>query len=224
MKSLKADPRAQALPLGAQLLWHRTLDVMHKLDQAVLQVAEHIPSIPELAGMLKVRELELEAYLPILQTWGLLVPDMRGALYAPLVLKAQQQRQALAERRRQEEEAAARGEDVPSARVRASRENGARGGRPSRSGSNHTQRQMPLLHVVAGADGNPTGSGEANPTGSFSQTQRVSSSSALALALAEAEAKTQTQVSERTGFSEVGAGARAGDDETQETQRDNLVS
>jgi hypothetical protein len=157
MTSLKADPRARALPLGAQFLWHRTVDLMRKLDQCVLQFAEHIPSLPELAGLLDVPEPELEAYLPSLQTWGLLVPDMRGALYAPLVLRAQQRRQALAERRRQQEEAAARGEDVPSARVRASRENGAKGGRRPRSVGDHAQRQMPLLQVMSGSAGGHLG-------------------------------------------------------------------
>lgn len=186
LELVSRHPALRELPLASTTLLLRAIGAMRELDQPVLRFGNRVPDPAALARVLNVDASEVGALLPGLLECDLLRQDTTGALYSPLLLEQEERRQAQAERRRAIEEASAQGGENPvSARTLASRLNGARGGRPS-TRAVVGQRQMPLMQVVAGADGNPTGSAAEGVSGSFPVTQRVSSS-----ALAEAEANTK---------------------------------
>ncbi len=204
-------PALRELPLASTTLLLRAIGAMRELDQPVLRFGARVPDPEALARVLNVDPGEAAALLPGLIECDLLRQDAGGALYSPLLLEMEERRQAQAERRRALEEAAAQaGEGPVSARAMASRVNGANGGRPRTRGP-EGQRQMPLVQVVAGSDGNPTGYDGRNPAGSFSETHRVLTSAST---LAEAEAQTQTLAEESQGRTEGLARAIASDAET----------
>jgi len=202
-------PGLRELPLASTTLLLRAIGAMRELDQPVLRYGSRVPDMDSLARVLNVEPGEFALLLPGLLERDLLRQDAGGALYSPLLLEVEERRQAQAERRRAVEEASAQGGEEPvSPRALASRMNGSRGGRPS-SRAPVGQRQMPLMQVVASADGNPTGYATTNLTGSFSETQRVLSPT---LALAE----TQTQSEEEQRVPSSSGRASAGDDGTRE--------
>lgn len=131
----QTDPRFVLVGKATSAVWLELVLMMHRLgDPEGFRFGFQIGSLKELAMVVRLGEAELETHLEPILARGLLRREPDGALLLPVEL-------------------------APSAKAKAARNNGLKGGRPRKDGAPPGQRSM-MLPLPGGGDTTPS----ENPT------------------------------------------------------------
>ena len=84
----ETDARFRMLPMGCRWLWVALLRLAQANSVSVIRFGSRVPSFEQLAAMIATTQADLEAHLPALLEWGLLVREEDGALAAPFLRAA----------------------------------------------------------------------------------------------------------------------------------------